>query len=706
MADPKTPGIIDEMDQWVNEHNKRYSDALKYPDGTPIPDTAPKALVELQNGAPPKQPADLPTFPGIPGSSEGAYNQSEGGAISSLINDISLPYLPGAPKQGPNFSPEGENYLPIGGPEGKEYWQRALIDYPAQISGGILSGGEAEAKKSEDLANFYQQEQARQAQEAAILQQRRLERQAEIEAKQKQLEQATQRYTNDLADTGKFWKSPGNVLSAIGAALVALGSDDHAIGFKLVNSMVSQDYENRRKLADMHLGELRSNIGAYRQLMGDKNLGDQLAYAENNRIAAIEVNRIGEQMGGPIAQAKAAAISGEFMRNYQIQMMELYSKMLYQKPQQQPKALTDAYLKGGKMYPGVGFTPFVPDAQKLSGGQSGGQTGGMTAGSMTSAGPMAAAVAQGAKAVAQGRPVASMEQEDALNKRYPGLADRARQERNNNVRDVLAQMGAPIPEGVDFGSMKSADIARWLVANGKDPKEFNLKTQTHKEKIGAQVQEISKQMVASGEPEAVSGLRALGTDMEIIKLTAKRKGVSVDDLLGTRYDQIFGAADVKKVQEFLQAGTPENVSEQDAANLRAAILSFKAGFAGIRSAYFSKLSGSAISPKEMELLSEVISSNQSWDSKIAFLRNAERQHQAKMDSILNGAPSATAALIYLSRSGLGNPGVVRSGISAPPPPVLRRNDLDNQSQEESKKSSVNIVKRASENLRKKVNESK
>lgn len=703
----KSPGIIDELDQWVNEHNKAFADAQVYPNGKPIYDTAPKALQEWQTPTEPKKPAaDVPVFPGIPGSTEGANNQTEGGFVSGLVKDIALPYLSGGGAgAGPNYLPEGENHFPVGGPEGKDYWERALIDYPAQISNGILGGGEAEAEKADKLANFYQSEQARQQQEAALLQQRRQERQAEIDAKQKQLEQATVRYTNDLADTGKFWKSPGNVISAIGAALVALGSDDHAIGFKLVNSMVSQDYENRRRLADMHLGELRSNIGAYRQLMGDKNLGDQLAFAETNRIAAIEVNRIGEQMGGPIAKAKAAAISGEFMRNYQIQMMELYNKMIYTRPQQMSKGLTDIYRRGGKAYPGVGYTPFAPEATRQMGNAQGMSSAGQ---GMASAGPMASAVAmnQAGGGFKPSKPVASMEQEDALNKRYPGLSTRARQERDQNVKDILAEMGAPIPEGVDFGTIKSADLAKYLQANGKDIATFNKAVEKRSKEIHGQVAEISKAMVASGEPEAVSSLRMLGTDMEIIKKVAARKGMRPDELLDTRYDQIFGAPNVKKVQEFLQAGSPENVSEQDASNLRAAILRFKAGFASQRSAYFSKLSGSAISPKEMELLSEVITSNQSWDSKLGFISQVERQHQSKMDAILAGAPSATAALMYLSRTGLNAPGLVRAGIDGPPPPVLKRNDLETTDVQPGEKPKLgtewlDTIRQATENLKKK-----
>lgn len=323
------------------------------------PGTAPMpgGNIDPTTGQPPAPPTVEPKeATAVPPNTEFSNDFSERAlAEEQFRKDITPEYSGPVGGPGNEVVPGFENFLPAGG---KAVWDE--INQRGQALGEeIDKGAQAEADKSKALADWYKSEKGRQEQEQAVIRQRHLEDQAQIQAKQQQITEATQRYTQDLADRGQYWRNPGNIIAAFAASLMALGSDDGAIGIKIVNQAVQQDFAQRKAIADTNLGYMKSNLDAYRQIAGDKDLGDRMAFAEANRMAAIEIDRIGQQFQGPIAKAKAAAIKQEFLRNYQVQMAQLHSAMIYNKPQAMPAPIAAKYKDMANANPGE-MKPYSP----------------------------------------------------------------------------------------------------------------------------------------------------------------------------------------------------------------------------------------------------------------------------------------------------------------------------------------------------------
>lgn len=298
----------------------------------------PMSVAPMQSNVTPQGEAPIGDVPLVPDGTESSQDHVDRSIAIDDWRKLTTPTYSG-PVGTTEVMPGFENYLPAGG---KEKWDE-ILKRGEELGSAIDAGAEAEAQKSTALADYVTREKARQDEVQAQVRARQLENQAEIAKQQKQIQDATERYSNDLADRGQYWKNPGNILSAIGAAFMVLASDDKAIGVKLIQQQMNADFNQRKALADMSLGEMRSNLAAYRQIAGDRDLGDRLAQADQNRIMAMEIDRIGQQFQGPIAKAKAAAIKQEFLRNYAVQMAQLHAAMIYNAPKPMPAPMAKAY---------------------------------------------------------------------------------------------------------------------------------------------------------------------------------------------------------------------------------------------------------------------------------------------------------------------------------------------------------------------------
>lgn len=129
-----------------------------------------------------------------------------------------------------------------------------------------------------------------------------------LEQKRLDLEAKTDAYTKDLADKGKFWKNPGNIIWAIANVFVSKGNSGQSAD-ALLQQRIQQDFAERKALADSHLGALKSNLEGYRQIMGDKKAGDLMALGYAFKMAGQDAQRIAMQMGGAENRAKGEVLA-------------------------------------------------------------------------------------------------------------------------------------------------------------------------------------------------------------------------------------------------------------------------------------------------------------------------------------------------------------------------------------------------------------
>ncbi len=304
------------------------------------------AFGPLPDGASPTAGADVPPAAGFPAEMSQVDNTVNGLMLSQelhngLVSDGTGPTQPSA-----FYRPQGGDYSSIGGPEGQENFNETFKQGPRKLADAQQALADEESKKSAALGQFYDQQSAKDAQMAAQIAANRKHDQANLAVRQEKLDKATQFYSDDLADQGKFWTNPGNIMAAISFSLLPIFSNDPAVGVKLINQAVQQDMANRQTAASGTLGALQSNLAGYHKIAGDREAGDLLAQSEAHRMAANEAMRIGQKFESPISQAKLKVIVQDQMNKADALKMEAYRSWVYQPAQKMDPGLHAARGKG------------------------------------------------------------------------------------------------------------------------------------------------------------------------------------------------------------------------------------------------------------------------------------------------------------------------------------------------------------------------
>ncbi len=572
---------------------------------------APHYAADPVNMAPVGPPA-APVEPGPAPETPPTFSQSlDAKNAADAEDEIDNGYYQGIMPMGRPMAPvEGayEDYSPLVGADPALY-KDTFVDKPKEIAAAIKAGGEAEAGMASAAGDFYKTQGLSQQQELAVIQQHRAQRQAEIEAKQQQLEQATQSYSNDLADRGQFWRNPGNIIAAFGAALIALGSDDHAIGVKLISQAVNQDYAQRKGLADMHLGEMRSNLSAYRQLAGDRDLGDRLGFAESHRIAAMELQRISSQFQGPIAKAKAAQISSALLKESQIQMMQVHQMAVHHNAQRQDPGILAAHQSQGAAME-TGPRPYA--AGKTSAVASG---TGATPGALGSGGVSKANISKAVQA-AGGAPVEGHSDEE-LKKQFPMAEERA-------------------PGTSALMTKFRRQIAREAIIAAKgNPANFATEYQNILNSDKKRTDEIIEKGKAELAP--VKGWKNFAEQVNFIESEAKALGEDPNKFLGAIRD-FTPDGWAHKVQQMRQKyrGNPDSPEAKRQAILLDKSEHFHQALAEKTLGYYHEKLGGAMSPQELALGAQVIGTAANWQEIKGFA------NQKSMDAASNFATTYAA----------------------------------------------------------------
>ncbi len=591
---------------------------------------------------------EAPQFPGIAPSTSGGEDQASGTAAGMDVRDDIYPHgiMPVGP-MGPARVVQGPagDYSSLGGAEGLPDFTDTFVTKPAEIDAAGHGVAEAEGKYGESKADFYRRTQDNQANELAILQQRRLQHQEEIAQKQQRLEEATTRYSNDLADRGQFWKEPAHIIGAIGAAMMALGSGGPTIGLKLINDAVNADFQQRKQLADMHLGELRSNLGSYRQIAGDSELGDRLALAESYRVAQMEGDRIAAQFHGPVAKARWALTSKQLAQQTNILKMNTYNAAVFHNASIVDPRIAAANTAAGKaMAPGAGFTTFasgstpqpgVAPATGGSGAPSGSSSGGQSG---TAAGPGGAALDH-----VLGRLVEPMSEKRAAEyeARAPGSSQQVQRLRMANARRA------------------------WFESGGK-PSEFHTKLAAIQKDQESDIKEIGK--AAQPFIGKVGGLRRLGTDIKLIEIMADRMHTDPDTLMGEGSRNLIGSSLMAKYRDTIHSLSdtdPKNANKYKR-ELQAtddAVESFKQALAGSHNAYIHEGAGSAVNASENARMAEYL--RKGWRGTTTYHSLESRKANDELNNAINSTGSPASGLMYRAQMGIGSSELDRPGIPGP-----------------------------------------
>lgn len=578
--------------------------------------TAPSGFSGVAQGTEPM------VSPGGGNSREGLDNDQAG-----LAADITLQnYLAdsgGGQKTAPDFyRQQGSDYSSIGGTEGKSSFQKAFVDGPKELENSINAAEQAQAEKAKELGKVYDSEASRQAQATAATNARRTSDQQALEQRQQTLDKATQFYTDDLADQGKFWTNPGNIIAAISYSLLPIFGNDPAIGVKMINQAIDRDMANRQHAAQGTLGALRSNLAGYQKLTEDRQAGDMLADSEARRVAANEVARIAQKFESPISQAKAQAVIQDLRMKSEVSKMEAYKMWVNSPAQKMAAELHDAR---GKGFEGA-YTPLNTTAPATAMGVKGTIDGtattaqtGKTSGSTTNgfSSPQIAAIANA-------DPRAAMKA--VLDGRIAGSGDIAEMLR----RQIAAEASTVAAKGPAAVAAKKWEIVHRADAERKESPEL-VKVAPRIAAIGSMQAKID--LVERSEAAAGRDPRAF---LESARAYLPNSWVN-------GYEQYKART----------GGTQVPGSAADwAAKRDFAKLLFREQMSAEVNSYIHANAGGAVSDQEAKRMSEVMNAGASLPEVKAFIYSqsigAKREESAALSKL-----GPIAALMYRYRMGAG-----------------------------------------------------
>lgn len=625
------------------------------------------------------EPATIPALPPVDGA-QGARDDVSASGGQADSNAYVFQGMYGRGAMAPALQDEGSNYLPVGGPFGRDMVNEAFNKQPKDLVGAVNEGAQAQQQESKEKELFYGAERDRTRTYEAALKEQYMLRQQEMQQKQAQLEKTAQSYTNNLADQGAFWHNPQNIMAAIGASLMQLTTDDRSFGYKLLNGAIQSDLHNRRALADTHLGQLRSNMAEYDRIAGDKIAGMQLAEAEAKRVAAIELERIAAQFQGPKAKANAAAITAKLWQDVRLAYMDFYHKNIYNKPQLVDKRILGSYERGGMAEPGTGYTKFADSKNPRAGSPGTFEENGVTYGPGI---PKQGIPAQGmgggsAQGVGQTngpagpvgrqlfRPL-SPEVRGRLNDRFPGGDKLAEIGHQDVVR--RAYMAANVQPGTPPEMMNKAQQDAFNTSVGNQEKEAY-----------EQVKAVSGAFKESSGRRA--GLRAIQADMDLLEGAAKTYGIKMDDLLSSKSRSVIGAPAWNKLMNLYDVHAKMDKEEaskwqKKKDEVNAAGQRLMQLMSGEINSYYKQQSGAAVTFTEMPRLEQYASASANHARMRTFIDSeSQKAHAEEREQMAQLSPAAKAMLLI--QMGQGNSRMTSQSVD-------QYNSPDGKSQERSPK---------------------
>ncbi len=585
---------------------------------------------------------------------------------NTSANDASLGALTGTmrverpldiPGDGPvNIRPQGYSTHDVGG---DQIYEETFEGAPGRRDKAIAEMADIKAEKANKLADFYTQQTEQDVQAAAAAKARAAADQQNIQARQQKLDEATQFYTNDLADQGKFWTNPGNIVSAIAFSLMPIFSSDPTVGAKLINQAVDRDMANRQHAAQGTLGALTSNLAGYQKIAGDRQAGDLLARAEAHRIAAQEIERISLRFESPIAKKQAQIQIADQQTRARAAQMEFNKVYIAQQAQVMTPQMEAAQARGANGYrPGTmpygGPGPQVDPNGAVPRGVGAGVNGSIgdkgeipTTATAKKVSPTATALGNtgGATAIAKGAAKKMIPDEDAEE----------------------AMRAFYVRQAVSEGKKGPAIQANW-----------------HAAQVAAH-EELSKVAEPLGKDiKASTTLVRLQNRMNLIEALATKNTKDPNDFVPWAVKSGLMPGEVAKQYRLLTGGDPR-LAGNKAAELEAwrktAVAHFQEEMAGQINQSRHDLSGGAVTPTESKFLEAEINPQMPWSDQKNWLDGRSRALQSGIEVSALHVNSPLGQVLYRMRTkGIGNNARPTTTISPPennnaPDKVAARNAL-------------------------------
>lgn len=614
-------------------------------------------------GVPPgAQPPGLPNAGTDHEALRGALDNSQAAQTYSKVAWNIPPPPPGAPV---NIMQAGEDYLKNGGRRGRSAFEEAFTEGPQDVQRAVEGAQALTEQRNDATRPLMEQEAARQAQAFRDDQAQRALEQKGIQERQRQLDEATTKYTADLQDSGKFWRNPGNIISAIAYSLMPIvAPNDPSIGIRAINQAIDRDMGERKAAADTALGQLSSNLHGYAKIAGDRQSGDLLAEASAKRVAADQVAAVAARFDNPISRKKAEAVIADLRSQSARDFMQAYRSSVYVAPAVMPKAMENAF--GGKSgLPGAyqsfnsqGAPPVSNGPAPVQGTQRPGQAspyavpgtrgpGGQPVVPGASAGRLGAAngtLPGGSPTTAPMGSPGFTEDYKAVEERYPGAMEEA--QRLN--KDVLE---------------RAKQESGYAYDPSKYPAFVKRVEELHKE-TDAQAEGLAQRVGPQAQQYAI--VRKLNRDMDQVQAT----GVNPNDLLNHVYGRMGVDAEFWQTMDRWATGEPKgdpNSGTYQAQLLQKrraeAAVAFRNTIAMARAAYQKDAGGARSNANESKgdtNISDIISKGSDWPSLKAFATNQSQVLQAQLSAAMAGSTPQAQTVFYL-RTGIRLPKLATQG---------------------------------------------
>ncbi len=503
---------------------------------------------------------------------------------------------------------EGENFNPLGGAQGKSNYEKAYDPNPT--INAMMNAEDAKKDRNEALLKHYGDEVTRQQTQMAALQAQRQKDQVEDHRRQAVLEQSVTRYTDDLHNQNKFWENPGNIVSAIAFSLMPIFSNDPAVGAKLINQAIDRDLASRKSTADMHLGELRSNLGSYRKMVGDRQAGDLLAESEARRVVAMDIERIGAQFESPISKSRTMILAEDERRKSAALAMQAYRQGAYVQPHVERQGIVDAYKAGG------GYTPY---------GVQPGTTGSAVRGSVS------------------GTPSTASDTQTKKSTLSPTRATALIAKPEEAVKQAQADTITPddMYELVNQGL--KARVASYKIPGSPG---FNEEFEKRRKDAEAGMQKIA--LAAAPAAARQAALSSLQQDMNVIGNFYAKHGKNPDSF----FDDLrtgMGSGNAEWVRDMQQRySTPGSPEAKEVKEWQKASNRLYQKLAGELLGFKSKMIGGSQSTQELAGVAEYITLNPSWSKFSGFVRNESMKSQAEYRNAIKHGDGPEAKLLWLA----------------------------------------------------------
>lgn len=628
------PSLVDKVKDWIDP-KFGYG-----PDGQPV---YPGSSWDKSNQPPPPEPKEgpVPTLDDNTAPTEGEVGVLEG-LPGSFVESSALEDQPIGRSRGPGYIPkvigQHENWNPaMGSGEFNENYRKL----PGEAAAAIQESGMAEKEANEQLAGMYSKEAERQAHVIGARQNRldgykmaEAERMAEIDQKSKEI-------AAHKVSTGRFWRNPGGIMAAIGAALISLAAGPEA-GMKVINGAIERDLELQRQEHEWMQADkrgLETNVGIYRQLVGDAEAGDALQEAATREATAQKILEVSANLKSKVAIQNARAQAAMLMQQAGHLRTQVYSSLIYRgASREQFPGQANEELNYGEVYKYPGQA-----------GPAGAGGGGAPGPGQVPSGGGGAGVSRpssGGGGVPSGQPVQPGNNAGSSGK--PGL-EFSIQEQVGALKDIENRTGLPNLVDKFLRGRATRELRRRTIASNYGPegsaaygKAYNEEVAKFNKSVDEETGKISeKYLQAKQNSLPIENIQNIS---KALYAAYGKDEAKINSALGTFWSAVGADGAQKALRDLHRAW---GYSDQDAKNMADMVATLQSNLDQAKSEYGKHVYG-AMSKDEFARLEDIISTRKGIGHIYRWANDVSKTIAREQNNIYGGH-SPDAVLRFESR---------------------------------------------------------